>query len=142
MKTRVLFLSVLTAVLLLVGCSTVESRIGGHQAAFASWPPQVQQRVRAGQIDVGFTMEQVQVALGSPDYTFARTAQTGSFQVWSYRDRGPRFSLGVGMGSYGRGGGFSTGVGVDTGRTYPDEKLRVIFDASGRVTQIEEVRTR
>src|SRR5690348_18433587 len=40
--------------------------------------PQVQQQVRAGQINIGFTREQVQVALGSPDHVFSRVAANRS----------------------------------------------------------------
>ena len=125
--------------LIFAGCSTVESRISGHRADYNTWPPAVQQQVAAGQINIGFTREQVQVALGSPDHTFVRTAANGSFEVWSYADRGPRFSLGVGMASFGRHS--ATGLGVATGSSpYPDERLRVVFDGYGRVTTIEQIR--
>ena len=128
-------------VLLCAGCSTVQSRISGHQAAFNTWPPAVQQQVAAGQINVGFTREQVQVALGSPDRSFVRTAANGSFEVWSYADHGPRFSFGIGMASFGRGS--AVGGGITTGTSsYPDERLRVIFDAYGRVSSIEQIRHR
>jgi outer membrane protein assembly factor BamE (lipoprotein component of BamABCDE complex) len=134
-------ISALLALLLLAGCSTVESRISG-QADFNTWPPQVQQMVSAGQIGVGFTQEQVQVALGDPDFVFSRSAATGSYTVWSYRDRGPRFSFGVGMASYHGGSGFGTGVGVSNAG-YAGEKLRVVFDQTGRVWSIEQItRTR
>lgn len=130
---------ILPLALIVAGCSTVESRVSGHQADFNTWPPAVQQQVRNGQINIGFTREQVQVALGSPDHTFVRTAATGSFEVWSYADRGPRFSFGIGMASFGRHS--ATGVGIGTGTSpYPDERLRVVFDAYGRVSSIEEVR--
>jgi outer membrane protein assembly factor BamE (lipoprotein component of BamABCDE complex) len=124
---------------LLPGCSTTESRIAGHRASFDQWPPSVQQRVSTGQIDIGFTQEQVRVALGEPDHVFARTAANGSFEVWSYADRGPHFSFGIGMGSFGRHSAYGGGVVVG-GPTYPEEKLRVIFDAYGRVSSIEQIR--
>jgi outer membrane protein assembly factor BamE (lipoprotein component of BamABCDE complex) len=137
MKTLAYLIVPLVAVF--AGCSTVDSRIAGHQADFNTWPPQIQEQVRHGQINIGFTREQVQVALGSPDHTFARTAANGSFEVWSYADRGPRFSFGIGMASFGRHS--ATGIGVGTGTAeYPEERLRVIFDAYGRVSSIEEIR--
>lgn len=138
MKTRFRHLIFPIAALLVAGCSTVETRIAGHQADFNTWPPQVQQQVRAGQINIGFTREQVQVALGSPDHVFSRVAPTGSYEVWSYRDRGPRFSIGVGMASFGRGSAYGGGVAMGSS-PYPDEKLRVIFDQYGRVNSIEQV---
>src|SRR5690348_1228852 len=110
MKTRLTAVVALLSVLIVAGCSTVESRIAHDQAAYNTWPPAVQEQVRAGHINVGFTMDQVRVALGDPDWRYARTTPQGSYEVWGYRDRGPRFSFGVGMASYGRGGGFGTGV--------------------------------
>ena len=131
----------LFAGLVLAGCSTVESRIAGHQAQYSSWPAPVQQMVSRGQIGVGFTREQVQVALGGPDYTFRRVATTGSYEVWSYRDRGPHFSIGIGMASYGHSSAFGTGIGVSNAG-YPGEKMRVIFDETGHVSSIEQITVR
>ena len=138
MKTKLIVVSLL--LLGLVGCSTVESRVAKNRPAYDSWPPQVQQMVNAGQIAVGFTTDQVRVALGEPDHVFTRTAATGSFEVWSYADKGPRFSFGIGMGSFGRHSGYAGGVGVNTSPSYPEEKLRVVFDGYGRVSSIEQVR--
>jgi outer membrane protein assembly factor BamE (lipoprotein component of BamABCDE complex) len=133
--------SLVLAALLLAGCSTVESRIAGHQAQYASWPPPVQQLISQGQIAVGFTREQVQVALGSPDFTFSRVATTGSYEVWSYRDRGPHFSFGIGVASYGHSSAFGSGVAVGNAG-YAGEKMRVIFDQTGHVSSIEQVTMR
>jgi outer membrane protein assembly factor BamE (lipoprotein component of BamABCDE complex) len=131
----------LLVALTLVGCSTVESRISGHQAQYSTWPPAVQAMVSQGQVGVGFTRDQVQVALGSPDYVFSRVSTTGSYEVWSYRDRGPHFSFGVGVGSYGRSSSFGTGIGVSNAG-YEGEKMRVIFDQTGHVNSIEQIRVR
>ena len=129
-----------TCALLLVGCSTVDSRIAKNRAAFNTWPPGVQDKVVQGQIDIGFTPEQVRVALGEPDRVFTRTTSDGTSQVWSYRDRGPRigFGVGVGMGSFGGRGGTFGGVGIGTGSGYrDDEKLGIVFDEAGHVSSIE-----
>jgi outer membrane protein assembly factor BamE (lipoprotein component of BamABCDE complex) len=138
MKHKLSLIMVATGALALAGCSTVESRISGHQADFASWPPPVQQLVSHGQIAVGFTREQVQVALGSPDYAYSRVATTGAFEVWSYRDRGPKFSFGIGVASFGRSSAFGSGVTVGNAG-YEGEKMRVIFDQTGHVSAIERV---
>jgi len=122
------------------GCSTVDSRIAKNRDAFTTWPPAVQDKVVVGQIDIGFTPEQVRVALGEPDRVFTRTTGDGTSQVWSYREKGPRFGfgVGVGMGSFGHRGGSFGGVSMGTGGGYQDdEKLGVVFDASGRVSSIE-----
>jgi outer membrane protein assembly factor BamE (lipoprotein component of BamABCDE complex) len=123
------------------GCSTVQSRISGHQSEYASWPPAVQQLVTQGQVAVGFTRAQVQVALGSPDYVLSRVSTAGSYEVWSYRDRGPHFSFGIGMASYGRTSAFGSGVSVGNAG-YAGEKMRVIFDQTGHVSSIEQVTMR
>ena len=140
MKMRLPLLSCVALGLMLVGCSTVDSRIAKNRAAFNTWPPAVQDKVVQGQIDVGFTYEQVRVALGEPDRVFNRTTADGTSQIWGYRDRGPRFGFGVGVGtgSFGRHGGSFGGVSMATGTGYlDDEKMGVVFDPSGRVTAIE-----
>ena len=140
MKTRLPLLACVALGLMLAGCSTVDSRIAKNRAAFNTWPPAVQDKVVQGQIDVGFTYEQVRVALGEPDRVFNRTTADGTSQVWGYRDRGPRFGfgVGVGMGSFGRHGGSFGGVSMGTGTGYlDDEKMGVVFDPSGRVSAIE-----
>jgi hypothetical protein len=140
MKTKRFLLPLLVGALLAGGCSTVDSRIAKNRALFNTWPPAVQDKVVTGQIDIGFNADQVRVALGEPDRVFTRTTADGTSQVWSYRDRGPRFGfgVGVGVGSFGhRGGSFgSIGVGTGTGY-YDDEKMGVVFDATGRVASIE-----
>ncbi len=126
--------------LVVAGCSTVDSRIANNRAAFNTWPAAVQDKVVQGQIDVGFTTEQVRVALGEPDRVFTRTTADGTSQVWSYRERGPRFGFGVGIGtgSFGHRGGTFGGVSMGTGGGYhDDEKLGVIFDPTGKVASIE-----
>lgn len=139
MRAALAFVFVVVAGLLAAGCSTVQSRISNNRAAFASWPPDIQQKVSAGDVDVGFTVDQVRVALGEPDAVFSRTTPQGHFEVWSYRDRGPRFAFGFGMGSFHGGSGYSTGVGV-AGPARPDEKMRVTFDPFGRVSAVERFR--
>jgi hypothetical protein len=142
MRTKpFLSLVAFVAAVFVSGCSTVDSRIAQHREAFNTWPPAVQDKVVVGKIDIGFTPEQVRVALGEPDRVFSRTTADGTSQVWSYRDRGPRFGfgVGVGVGSFGsRGGSFGgVGIGTGTGGYLDEEKLGVVFDAAGRVTAIE-----
>lgn len=137
MKT---FPSLITAgalLLVVAGCSTVDSRISKHEAAFSQWPPAVQQQVRAGQVGVGFTQEQVEVALGEPSRTFTRTNPDGTTQVWVYPDKGPHFSFGVGVGSVRGNTGVGLGVGVSDRDWRDGEKMRVIFDRRGVVEAIE-----
>jgi hypothetical protein len=140
MKLKMLPWITAAAGLLLTGCSTVDSRIARNRDLFNTWPPGVQDKVVVGQIDIGFTPDQVRVALGEPDRVFTRTTGDGTSQVWSYRDRGPRFSfgVGVGMGSIGHRGGTFGGFGIGSDAGYrDDEKMGIVFDATGRVASIE-----
>jgi hypothetical protein len=140
MKTKLLLCATAACVLIAAGCSTVDSRIAKNRELFNSWPAAVQDKVAVGQIDIGFTPDQVRMALGDPDRVFSRTTADGTSQVWSYRDRVPRFGfgIGVGTGSFGRRGGSFGTLGVAMGGGYhDDEKLGVVFDSAGHVSSIE-----
>ena len=80
------FLLLLTTVLLLAasGCATPESRIKKNQALFDSFPAEVQEKVKAGQIDIGFTADMVAIALGKPGRVYQRKTTEGETEVWSY----------------------------------------------------------
>lgn len=100
----------------------------------------MREKVAAGKIDLGFTREQVEVALGAPDRVFTRTDANGESQVWSYRDRTPRigFGVGVGFGSWGHRGGSVGGVGIGAGTGMrDDEKLGIVFGPDGTVSAME-----
>ncbi len=118
-------------------CSSPGRRIAKDQGAFDSYPAEVQAMIRDGRIDLGFTREQVRMALGKPDATSTRRTAAGNAEVWIYRDggRSPRVGLGLGFGS----GGFGTGVGVSTGSRGADNSTRVVFEGA-RVAGIEEAR--
>lgn len=123
---------------LLAACSSPASRIKKNQAAYDSWPPAVQESVRAGRADVGFTAEQVRVALGRPDRVYSRRTPEGSQEVWAWGGGGgPRTGVSFGFGSWGRGSGTSVGVGVGSGGSDdPDDRARVVFQ-DGRVVSVE-----
>ena len=76
---------VLLAALLLVGCATPEARIRRNPALFASFPPEVQARVRQGHIALGFSQPAVRMALGDPDRVYHRITSTNTAnEVWAY----------------------------------------------------------
>lgn len=130
--------SSLMAVLVAIaaGCSSTASRIDDNQALFNSYPVDVQQQIRAGQVGVGFTPEQVTMALGKPDRAYTRQTEAGSSEVWAYTESSPALSFG--LGGFGFGGGSTAvggGVGVGTGGK-EDDKVRVVF-ASGHVVSVE-----
>ena len=141
-------LLVLAGALLLAaaGCaSTPLSRIQSAREVYNSYPMEVQERIASGQVDVGFTTEQVRMALGKPDRVASRTTPDGTSEVWSYSDKGPRISVGLGLGVGGGGGStrVGTGIGVSTGgRVLEKERTRVVFDQRGQVTAVEQVEGR
>jgi hypothetical protein len=138
MKTIWLSLFSLAALALAASCASVDSRVQDHQAAFESWPADVQDKVRAGQVDVGFTQEMVTVALGKPDRITSRTSDRGVEEGWVYMDKGPKFSIGLGLGS--SRGSSAFGGGVTVGDDWRDEEvLRVMFQG-GKVSAIERRR--
>lgn len=125
------------AILLLVGsgCASVDSRVSDHQAAFDTWPADVQEKVRAGKVEMGFSPEMVEVALGKPDRTSSRTTAGGQADVWIYFEKAPKVSFGFGFGS--SSGSSGMGAGVRVGDNFrDDENMRVIFEG-GKVTAIE-----
>ena len=134
---RILSVAILAAVgLAVAGCrSTPEKRIAKNEAAFAAMPAEVQAKIRAGQVEVGFTPQQVELAKGKPDRVVRRTTARGEEQSWIYEKRasGLGFGLGVGGGSGGMGGG----VGVSTGGRGPDVAYVVNF-SEGVASSVED----
>jgi hypothetical protein len=128
----------LALAVLLAACSSPASRIKKNQAAYDSWPPAVQESVKAGRADVGFTPDQVRVALGRPDRVYTRKTQEASQEVWAWGGGGgARTGVSFGFGSWGYGSGTSVGVGVGSGgNDYPDDRVRVVFQ-DGRVLSVE-----
>ncbi|HYP17379.1 MAG TPA: hypothetical protein VEQ65_09235 [Opitutus sp.] len=135
MKSPLLIVALLVS-LLAAGCSSPDSRVRKNQAAFDTWAPDVQQKVREGKVDIGFDQEMVMVALGKPDRRASRTTATGQADVWVYFDKSPKFSIGVGMGSMRGSTGVGGGVTVGDSGWSDEEAFRVVFEG-GRVTAIE-----
>lgn len=125
----------LLAVLVLAACSSTNTRISEQQSTFDTYPPDVQQKIRAGTIDVGFTQDQVRLAVGEPSRRYTQQTAGGESEVWAYSKSSPSFSFGLGAGSFGSGVGGGVGLGTSTGGN-SDDKLRVTFVA-GRVTVVE-----
>jgi hypothetical protein len=137
MKTPLPFCLSLVLLTLSAGCaSSPQSRISRNQSAYDGYPAEVRGAISKGEVQIGFTADQVKLSLGAPDRVLTRKSGTGDSEVWVYRDKSPRFGLGFGVGM--GGGPVGVGAGVNTsGREFPDEKMRVVFTA-GRVTAIEQ----
>jgi hypothetical protein len=130
---------VLAALLLaaVAACASPGSRIKDSQAAFDSYPPPVQQKIRAGEADIGFTPEMARMALGEPDHKYTQTTAAGTSEVWAYRDGGPLFSFGLGGGGFSGGSAIGGGIGITSGGDDPHDKLRLVF-VNGLVASIEK----
>lgn len=130
-------LAVLVAIA--AACSSPSARIRRQKAAFDAYPPAVQERIRAGQVEVGYTPEQVTLALGKPDRKYVRKTASGAQDVWGYAvgSSRPRMGLNLGMGSWGGRGAMSGGVGVESEAAH-DERARIVFEDS-RVVSVERL---
>lgn len=129
-------LPLLAAVLLFAACASLESRIKKNQAAFDSWPPEVQASVKAGKAEVGFTAEQVKVALGKADRIYTRKSAEAVQEVWAYGRGGARTGVGLGFGMGGGTSSYGLGVGVGGPEYRDDDRTRVVFE-SGTVVAVE-----
>lgn len=133
----------LLAMLALAGCSSPASRIKKNPELFASFPPDVQEKIRQGQIDVGFTPDMVNIALGAPDRSYTRTTSAGATQIWSYVDYRYSYEQQLARGTFqyrderGRMRTTSDSVWVDVENRTEYERLRIEFQ-DGRVVAIEE----
>jgi hypothetical protein len=75
---------ILAALALAAGCSTPESRIKKNPELFAQFPPDVQENVRQGKIDIGYDREMVEMALDKPNRKYFRKTTAGETEVWAY----------------------------------------------------------
>ncbi len=104
---------------------------------FDSYPPEERAIIERGEVAIGFTRDQVRLALDIPDRVLTQTTEAGVAEIWIYREKNARFGLGLGVGMSGNSVG--TGIGVSTGgREFPDERMRVVF-RNGRVTAVEQI---
>jgi hypothetical protein len=119
------------AAVLLAACAGVSSRIDEHRALFDASTPEVQRSIRGGRIEVGFTKEQVYMALGRPDRVVERKTSVDARETWLYGvPQTPLLGFGLGVG----GVGFVAAEPVDDP---PDRaaRLSVAFD-NGQVVSI------
>ena len=126
----------LMLIALLSACSSPDSRIESNRAVFDKYPAEVQAKIRAGKVDVGFTPQMVKLALGEPSRRLTRKTEAGELEVWMYADNKPQISLGFGIGSGGSHSGMGVGMSTSTGGYQDDEKIRVEFRA-GLVESVE-----
>ena len=136
---RLLKIAFALAVLMLVtSCATTpQARIEKNRAAFDAFPADVQEKVRAGRVDLGFTSLMVTLALGEPDRELSRSSDAGKEEVWVYRRTSSGFGFGFGIGGGGGHMGYGGGVSMSTAPDYDEDAMRVIF-RDGKVTAVEK----
>ncbi len=122
------------------GCatSTPQSRIDANRAAYAEYPSDVRRNIREGRVEVGYTAEMAEMALGKPGRKLSRRDETNEeSEVWVYYRNRPRLSIGMAVGS---GGYRSTSTGISMSTTPDDdmETMRLIL-RDGHVVAVEKV---
>lgn len=128
----------------------VQGRIREARLRGVDWPSEVVEAVRAGEIFRGMTREQVEVAWGWPSKL--QRLEARERWVWekddvevvhSYQPYVYYAPYGCGPGAVGRGGlGWRTGAAWVTHRIPVTRRRSVVFDAKGRVIQIDQERVR
>lgn len=73
------------AFVLLVGCSTINSRIQDNAVYFNSLPLESQERIRKGIVEVGDTTDMVYIAMGAPSEKRSTRSSTRDREVWVYK---------------------------------------------------------
>jgi len=76
--------SIYCSLLFLTGCATPQSRIERDPTAFAALTTAQQERVKKGEVTVGFDEATVRLALGEPDRIIERETSEGISQSWVY----------------------------------------------------------
>lgn len=133
----------LSLAVLVAGCNTPQTRIKRHPELFGSFPPEVQEKIKQGKVDIGFSKDAVYLALGDPDRRYLRRTAEGEVEVWAYtetvrtverqrvegpfRYRGPDGELRT----------IRDSMWVDVEQRKEFERLRVEFK-NGLVTAMEE----
>jgi hypothetical protein len=139
-------LVLLTGLLFLAGCQTVDDRIKERPEVFARLDPATQEKIRQGIIDIGFSEDAVYIALGKPDQRRDSVSANGRITTWIYNTYYERYD-GARFAGYHRSIYFDPYIRAyrvyyrpiyaDTYSREVEERIRVQFQ-NGRVTMIEQ----
>lgn len=136
------------AALGLAGCSTIDKRIAEKSAAFATYPAEIQASLRQGLVEIGYTPDQVYIALGKPDDKRERITAQGREVTWIYHSyeedyRGTALVGSRRLIAYDpvrkRNYVYWEPAVVDVYRGRIDERIRISFQ-DGKVTVIEQAK--
>jgi hypothetical protein len=127
------------AALALGACSTIGSRIKQNQALFDGYPPEVQDKILAGNIEVGFTPEMVEMAWGEPYRKDQVTGEDYAAEVWTWTRSVPGVGVGLGTGGY-YGGNVGIGTGVLVGDNARREDRAQVEFRNGKVVTFRNLK--
>lgn len=153
MKNRlsITLLAVATAFTFFTGCNTFQSRAREKSATYESLPPNEQQRLKRGMINVGDNADMVYIALGRPEEKRQVTTADGTHEMWIYRTYWQQYE-GTAWAGWHRwivpaAGGrgyviYHEPVTQDIFSTHVDETIRVSFDRQGVVQTVDQTNHR
>jgi hypothetical protein len=72
------------ALVMLAGCSTINSRIKENAAVFDSLPADVQEKISQGIVEVGYTPDIVYIAMGNPHEKRSSRSADRNKSTWIY----------------------------------------------------------
>ena len=136
MQSRVRIAFCTAATLALLACSSTGSRIREHQDAFDRYPETVQQKLRNGVIEVGYTPEMVFIALGEPDRKVDVVTGEVAAEIWTWWKSSPGIGLSVG-GWNSLGSNVGLGTGMTVGERSRREETAVVEFRRDRVHRFE-----
>jgi hypothetical protein len=124
----------MVCILILLACSSPDSRIRKNQEVFDNYPAEVQKNIRAGKVDIGYTEDMVRMALPDPNETTVNKTAQGEVHRWTYTKISPGRSVSVGhsIGS----GRTRTGVSVGMGRSSQTLYKAIVEFRDGRVSKL------
>ena len=132
----------------ITGCQTVESRIKEKPEAFAKADLATQEKITQGIIEIGFTEDQVYLALGKPDQKRETLNADGKTATWIYNTYYER-PTGTVMAGYHRSVYYDPylrayrmyyrPVLADTYVQEKEERIRIVFQ-NGKATVIEQAK--
>lgn len=138
----------LLAALLLAGCSTIDSRIEEKSAAFATYDPATQEKLKQGIVEIGYTPEQVYIALDRADDRRERLTAKRRELTWIYHSYHEDYR-GTAMMGYRRMIAYDPvrrrnyvywePAVVDVYSSHIDERIRITF-RDGKVAVIEQAK--
>jgi hypothetical protein len=126
------------------GCNSFNSRARQMSATYESLPPDAQQRLQRGAINVGDTPDMVYIALGNPDERRDIQNADGTQTVWVYKTYTDQYQGTAWMGyrrvfvPTARGYAvFHEPITQDIYRTHAEDRTRVTFN-NGVVSTVEQ----